>query len=103
MFYNPHRETGEWIDQEGCKDCDTTGLYVGLGEKPGLANVCWSCAGKGRVPAGSTKSNGVPFAGRKGRTDVKFVRVLTGIDIGKPKSSKLITYEQFMSGKLPRE
>lgn len=103
MFFNPQREIGDWIDQEGCEDCDETGLYAGLGEPEGTANICWGCSGKGHVPAGNGRSNGKPFAGRRIRTDIKFVRVLTGIEIGKPKVSKLITYDQFLNGKLPRE
>lgn len=53
-----------------CKDCDGTGLYVGLAENSGSAVVCYKCKGTGK---GHIKLEWEDFDGRVERDDVSRV------------------------------
>lgn len=85
-------ENGErYIEVEvTCKDCGGTGVYSGFGEPKGVANVCWSCKGKGGRLQKFRLFNGV----RKVNKDVKFVR--DGY-----KETHRIPYEKFLNGEMP--
>ena len=82
-----------------CSSCDGTGLYRGVAEKPGTAVVCLTCKGTGCRDIDYT-----PFSSRKRRSDVREVLLSRGSfifscgPIGKP-----ISYEEFLSGKMPVE
>ena len=75
-----------------CESCKATGLYVGVCERDGMAVVCHSCKGTGKVHRVITYSD---FEGRQQREDVKRVlQVNCGIVAGENKA-KQITIEQF--------
>jgi hypothetical protein len=86
-----------------CKECNGTGLYVGLAERDGAAVVCHTCKGTGK---GHIKITYEDFEGREKREDVERVfEVNCGIVVGKGKDGELaladfggIPYEEWLSG-----
>ncbi len=95
MFYEPY----DWEVEDECYSCEATGLSP---SEPGMATICLDCEGAGSVPAGSQPSNGKPFNGRVARTDVRFVHRVTEKTEGQT-ISKLVTYDQFKKGFLPKD
>ena len=92
-----------------CKDCNGTGVYVGMAERDGAAVVCKTCGGTG---AYLYKFNYNKFSGRKKREDVKRVYksscgyvIGTGVinfegtEVDMDKEG--VSYDEFLSGKTP--
>lgn len=85
-----------------CKDCDGTGLYVGMAEHDGAAVVCRICKGSGKAIHVFEYEE---FSGKKTRGDeVKRVyETNPGIAIGENAKIKLedfggMTYSDWLSG-----
>lgn len=73
-----------------CRSCGTSGVFKGFAEPPGVANVCWTCEGRGGF-----KQRIYLFDGQKrSRDDIRFVR--DGY-----RESDRIPYAEFLAGKLP--
>jgi hypothetical protein len=71
------------FDQE-CSTCNGTGLYVGMGERDGVAVVCHYCGGTGKYHYIHEYNE---FKGRKVREDIdRVIEVNAGICVGKDKN-----------------
>jgi len=87
---------------EKCKDCEGTGLYIGMAEKGGAAVVCHTCKGTG---CREFIHEYEKFTGRIDRTDVKRVYLANpGISIGEGNGYVLedfggMSYEEWKQGK----
>ena len=57
-----------------CKDCEATGIYVGMAERDGAAIPCRTCEGTGSLDYSYKE-----FTKRKTREDIKKVFPATGI------------------------
>ena len=95
-----------------CKECEGTGLYVGMAEKDGFAVVCSRCKGTGKV---HEKIEYDDFNGRKEKTGIKRVLLTNpgiGVGVGEMKKSGKkypyfageesfggLSYEDWKSGK----
>lgn len=89
----------EWVEQ--CQACKGTGLYVGIAERDGVAVVCHTCRGTGRV---QRKHEYEEFTGRKEREGVERVlEVNPGIIVGKLDGTLEwaggMVYAEWLSGK----
>lgn len=85
-----------------CSPCRATGLYRGFAEPAGVAVVCLACGGSGARDVEPGRETYRPFAGRRDRDDVRYVRrsrgafVLSCGPVG-----QAISYADFRAGKLP--
>lgn len=67
----------KWIQEAECDSCKGTGLYKGMGEHGGMAVVCHTCKGTGKMTIEITWSD---FEGKKKRKDVtKVLQINPGI------------------------
>ena len=82
-----------------CGNCGGTGLYRGFAEPEGVAVVCISCQGTGRVELTYT-----PFTKRKGKRDIHTGRLSRGsfIGTGVGPAGGSVTYKEFQDGKMPQ-
>ena len=85
------------IDAE-CRSCGGTGVYCGFAEPKGTGVVCLDCGG-----TGCQKIRYKPFTGRKRRAGVEKVQQSRGtfIATGVGPAGGVVTYEQFLAGKMP--
>lgn len=85
------------VDAE-CAACRGTGLYSGMCEGKGVAVVCLGCDG-----TGCEKLSYKPFVRRRGRRDIKTVRLSQGtfLATGVGPTGESITYAEFAKGKRP--
>lgn len=88
---------------EACKSCNSTGLYVGMGEHDGAAVVCLTCKGSGKHHVRIEYDD---YNGRQHREGVKRVyQANPGISIGeKPGKLSLedfggIPYQDWLEGR----
>lgn len=81
-----------------CPSCNGTGLYVGyLENQSGIAVVCHTCKGTGRI---TQKIEFKEFHGKKPRTNInKVVRYNPGLSLGKTLDFGGISYKDWASGK----
>jgi hypothetical protein len=81
-----------------CGACRGTGIYQGFAEPKGVGIICLNCGGEGKKIITYT-----PFAGRKGRNDIRVVRRSAGsfLATGVDPTGGSVTYEEFISGKMP--
>lgn len=81
-----------------CESCRGTGLYSGMCEGEGVAVICLGCNGTGCAEVAYK-----PFVKRRGRRDIKTVRLSRGsfIATGVGPMGSSITYQEFLKGKRP--
>ena len=82
-----------------CSACGGTGLYSGMCEGKGVAVICRICDG-----SGCEIIEYKPFTRRRGRRDIKKVRLSRGLSIitGCGPLGGSISYKEFLAGKRPR-
>ena len=82
-----------------CPSCQGTGVYRGFAEPEGVAVVCLHYEG-----TGAGKIVYTPFTGRKRRTGIHTVRLSAGTFIvtGVGPRGPAVTYEEFLTGKVPK-
>ena len=86
------KKTIAWTQE--CKDCQGTGLYVGIAERAGAAVVCRTCRGKG---VQHMQFEYYEFAGRRRREDVTQVYASScGIVLAPDVVAGGISYAQFL-------
>lgn len=87
------------IDVE-CGSCGGTGVYRGFAEPKGVGVVCLTCKGSGKVTLTYK-----PFTGRKRCDNIQTIRLSAGsfIGTGVGPTGGSVSYQDFLSGKMPRE
>ena len=94
-----------------CGACHATGVYVGFAEPNGTAVVCLECGGSGMKEVELETNDGnfpphewrKPFTGREMKANVQKVYRSRGrfcLSCG-PKDNQYVTYEEFLTGKMP--
>ena len=85
-----------------CKDCQGTGLYVGIAERDGAAVICHTCKGKG---VQHISREYYEFTGRKRREEVKQVYAAAcGIILNPDVTPGGVSYEEFLEdGESPKK
>ena len=84
------------FDQE-CTDCNGTGLYQGMGERDGVAVVCHSCKGTGKIHRVIEWKD---FNAKKREKNVKrVIQHNPGICVGKGINIGGMSYEDWFQGK----